>query len=69
MAIDTVLDDGRTTTELGRVEAATTLFRKGCSDEDVERLTGLSLVELIVVRARMAAAPACERVRRAPQHA
>ena len=37
---------------------AVRLARDGWSDEDVERLTGLSLLEIVGVRARAASEPA-----------
>ena len=40
---------------------AVTLLRAGRSDEDVERLTGLALLQVIVLRARMATEPSAMR--------
>jgi hypothetical protein len=40
-----------------QVQNARTLLRDNREDEDVERLTGLGLLQLIELRAEMAAAP------------
>lgn len=40
-----------------QVVSSISLLRKGSSDEDVERLTGISLLDIIELRADAASAP------------